>query len=66
MFDYSHHFSAGYSNGQVFLAEIRELGELPAEFEMAEVRLFDDIPKNMTYPHIQPILFVKIKEMLLS
>ena len=37
-------------------AEILELGPLP-ESEMAEVRTFDALPENITYPAITPVLF---------
>ncbi len=44
------------ASGVVYAAEIRELGELP-ESEMAEVRAFDALPENLTYPAITPVLF---------
>lgn len=44
--------------GRLYLAEIRELGPLP-EFEIAEVRLFDDLPESLTYPSIQPMLLME-------
>ncbi len=52
LFDYTF----GGSCGVVFEAEILELGPLP-ESEMAEVRLFDRLPENNTYPAIYPFLF---------
>lgn len=39
--------------GKLFSAEIIKLGPLP-DYEISEVRLFDDIPVNLTYPQIQP------------
>lgn len=42
--------------GVVFHAEISTLGPIP-ESEMAEVRSFDSLPENITYPAITPILF---------
>ncbi len=45
-----------WANGQVFLADIRALGPLP-DSEMAEVRLFDALPENLTYPDIMRGLF---------
>ena len=48
------------SVGTVFLAEITELGELP-ESEMAEVRAFDTLPENVTYPAITPMLFERVR-----
>lgn len=44
------------ATGMVFHAEIRECGPIP-ESEMAEVRLFDVLPENLTYPAITPELF---------
>lgn len=40
------------SYGQLFLAEVEELGELPP-FEIVERRLFDAMPDALTYPLIQ-------------
>ena len=39
----------------LYYAEIDELGELPAS-EIEEVRLFAELPANLTYPLIQPML----------
>lgn len=47
---------AGDANGMVFRAEITVLSDLP-ESEMAEVRTFDRLPENLTYPAITPVLF---------
>ena len=52
LFDY---FFGG-SCGAAFEAEIFELGPIP-ESEMAEVKLFDQLPENITYPAISPVLF---------
>lgn len=52
LFDYSF----GGSSGVAFEADILELGPLP-ESEMAEVKLFDCLPQNLTYPAISPFLF---------
>ena len=60
VFDYSVHRPNVYSNGQVFLAQIHELGDIP-DYEMAEVKLFDTIPDKMRFPQILPILYEKIK-----
>lgn len=46
------------SGGMVFTAEIRELGPIP-ESEMAEVKEFDVLPENLSYPAITPVLFAK-------
>ena len=63
MLDYSVHTTKDYANGQVFFAEITELGDLP-DSEMAEVKLFDTTPDNLTYPQIFPILFSEIEKLL--
>lgn len=47
--------------GQLFRAGIEELGELP-DSEIAEIRLVDELPENLTYPHIQPAMLRKARE----
>ena len=47
------------AGGMVFVAKIRTLGPLP-ESEMAEVKRFDRLPENLTYPAITPVLFARI------
>lgn len=49
--------------GMLYFAEIRSLGELPP-LEIEKINLFDDIPKNLTYPAIQPYLFERVQEFL--
>lgn len=44
------------SHGMLYRARISRLGEVPPGFEMARVKLFDDLPKAWTYPDIQPHL----------
>ena len=46
----------GWSNGMVFLARVRRLGDLP-QSEMERVGLFDDLPEALTYPGITPKIF---------
>lgn len=60
VFDYTVHRFSIPSNGQVFFAELAELGNL-SDYEMAEVRLFDNIPDRMRFPDILPILFEQIQ-----
>ena len=45
-------YCAGKAPGRAYVAEITELGPLPAEFEMAERRLYDTPPENLTSPDI--------------
>lgn len=49
------------ANGQVFAAEVFALGPMP-ESEMAETRVFDALPGNLTYPAITPVLFERLDE----
>lgn len=44
--------------GKLYHSEIIELGELP-NLEIVEVKLFENIPTNLTYPEIQPVLHQK-------
>lgn len=47
--------------GMLFYADIKALGKLPAETEMAEIVLPDTLPKELTYPAIQPYLYKYIQ-----
>ena len=38
--------------GKLFYAEIKRFGPLP-DSEIAKVKCFDEIPKNLTYPEVQ-------------
>lgn len=49
-----------FADGVVFFAEISRLGKLP-ESEMAEVKAFDTLPENITYPDITPVLFEQVE-----
>lgn len=53
--DYLGYTSKGHANGAVFLALVNELGDLP-ESEMAEVKLFELLPDNLTYPFVTPLI----------
>lgn len=44
------------ANGMVFRAVIHKLGPMP-ESEMAETKLFEKLPDNLTYPAITPLIF---------
>lgn len=56
LFDYQ----SGEENagGMAFAADIYRLGEMP-DSEMAEVKLFDALPEDLTYPDILPVLFTQ-------
>ena len=45
------------SYGMLFFAEVQVLGVLPPEMEIGEIRLCSLLPKELTYPEIQPHLF---------
>lgn len=47
------------SFGGLYYAEIKEIRELP-NFEIEEIKFVDDLPKDLTYPDIQPHLFEKV------
>lgn len=47
----------------LYFAEIRSFGELPP-LEIEKIKLFDDMPENLTYPAIQPYLFERVQEFL--
>lgn len=49
------------SHGMVFLAVVHELGKLP-ESEMQEVRIFEELPDNLTYPKMTPLLVEAAKQ----
>ena len=61
--DYRGVSSTRLLNGQLFYAEIEALGEIPNEFEMAEVKLFKTIPDKMRFPELLPFLFEKVKDL---
>lgn len=56
LFDYRAGDPWGESNGMVFAAEIEGLGPLP-QSEMAEVKAWEQLPENLTYPAITPVLW---------
>lgn len=51
------------SFGQLFYSEIEVLDKLP-HFEINEIKLFDTMPNNLTYPLIHPFLYNKVLEFL--
>ena len=56
LFDYEAGDDNGSATGVVFRAEITHLDSIP-ESEMAEVRVFETLPEQLTYPDITPHLF---------
>lgn len=53
--------SGNESYGMLYYGDITVLEELPKEYEMEEVYLVDKLPEKLTYPDIQPELFLKIQ-----
>ncbi len=47
--------------GALYFAEIKSFGKLP-DMEIAEILFFDNLPENLTYPQIQPLLFEHVKK----
>ena len=48
--------------GMLYLAKIFSFQPLPQNFEMKRVELFDTLPQEMTYPHIQPFLVEMVQQ----
>jgi 8-oxo-dGTP diphosphatase len=53
--EYSVTIENNTSYGRLFFAKVKELGELP-HLEIAEIKLFEELPDNLTYPDIMPYL----------
>jgi len=49
-----------WSNGQVFLANVNKLGEIPENSEMEYIDFFKEFPQNLTYPDITHTLLPQI------
>jgi len=50
--------------GKLYVADVSRLGPVPDISEIAEVRLLDYLPENLTHPDIQPHLYKKVLEYL--
>ena len=61
--DYSVEINAKVTYGRLYFAEIKAYRD-SIDSEIAEMALFDNIPDNLTYPLIQPILFKAVIERL--
>ena len=51
------------SNGMVFLAVVHSLGKLP-ESEIKEIKVFDTLPTELTYPQTSPKLYEAAEKVL--
>ena len=63
--DYLGYNHISSSNGQVFLAVVHSLDELP-DSEMEKVELFEELPENLTYPNVSPMLYEEAYKKLIS
>ena len=43
--------------GRLYIAEVFEIGSIPDISEIAEMKLSDHLPENLTHPDIQPHVF---------
>jgi len=50
--------------GRLYFASVFEIGPIPDISEIAEMKLSDHLPENLTHPDIQPHLFSKTVEYL--
>lgn len=52
--------------GALYFAEVFELDSIPSESEIEMIALYDALPRDLTYPHIQPYLFEFVENECLS
>jgi 8-oxo-dGTP diphosphatase len=50
--------------GRLYLAEVSKIGPIPDISEIAEIKLSDQLPENLTHPDIQPHLYNRTIEFL--
>jgi 8-oxo-dGTP diphosphatase len=50
--------------GKLYFAEISEIGPVPDTSEIHEIIFKDNLPAQITYPEIQPLLFSKVIDYL--
>ena len=63
--DYLGYNHISSSNGQVFLAVVHSLDELP-DSEMEKIELFENLPENLTYPNVSPMLYEEAYKLYVS
>ena len=63
--DYQAYDSEGSANGRVYAAIIHQLSELP-ESEMSKAQAFSELPANLTYPYVTPVLFQEAQKVITS
>ena len=52
--------------GRLYYAEVKRLGPIPDVSEIAEIKLGDHLPENLTHPDIQPHLFSRTVSYLIA
>jgi len=50
--------------GRLYLADISTLGPVPDTSEIAEVKVMDSLPENLTHPDIQPQLYQRVLDFI--
>jgi 8-oxo-dGTP diphosphatase len=50
--------------GRLYLADVKLIGPVPDVSEIAEIKIMEGLPGNLTYPYIQTRLFEKINSHL--
>lgn len=58
---YGVEYNGQITYGMLFFADVKTLEHLPLMMEIAEISLTDTLPKNLTYPEIQPHLYKYIQ-----
>lgn len=58
--DYSCDWKGETNYGRIFFANIHQLGKLP-EMEIAEIKFYNNLPRELTYPDIQNLVFERVK-----
>lgn len=53
------------SYGQLYFADVKDLETLP-ESEIGEVKIVNDLPEKLTYPLIQPYLYHRVLNYIVS
>ncbi|MFD1176002.1 NUDIX domain-containing protein [Paenibacillus puldeungensis] len=52
------------SYGALFYAEVKGMGQIPVESEIRKITLLKEMPIELTYPEIQPLLHERALKML--
>lgn len=61
---YGVHQDGEITYGMLYFAEVTALGLLPPEMEIGQIKLWDHLPAELTYPAIQPYLFERVQGLL--